>query len=156
MCWIYPKIQFCVVLCTLYPNLPVSFHRYTCHTCDILQLWSFATTCWHAGSVLKRALHEMGGWGNRVKVKKGIGWEIKSGKTGAVATSQKISASLSTVLKTSAMVFNQHSESEAAFKSARNCFKQPVVFSIAFKCQLKDVDYPSPHIRVGDRLNIYQ
>ena len=92
--------------------------------------------------LLKRALHEMGGWGNRVKVKKGIGWEIKSGKTGAVATSQKISASLSRVLKTSAMALNQHSQSEAAFKSAQNCFKQPVVFSIAFKCQLKDVEYP--------------
>ena len=30
---------------TFYPNLPIFLHRYICHICDILQLWTKACVC---------------------------------------------------------------------------------------------------------------
>ena len=37
----YTTIQlYCMNSHTFYPNLPIFLHRYICHICDILQLWS--------------------------------------------------------------------------------------------------------------------
>ena len=79
---------------------------------------------------------------NRGKVGKGIGAQIKSGEIGTVGASEKISGSGLGLRGT------QHFEGveptfgvSTALKSAVYCFKERVVGSSGFKCQLEEVHY---------------
>ena len=97
----------------------------------------------------------MVGWGNRGKVKKGIGWQIKSGKTGAAADSQKISAFLWRALKTSAMPSPNIQSLKLPSNLGWIALNSGYFAQLPSNVSWKDAEYPTPHLS-GWRSNIYQ